>query len=191
MRRCLGSDRRAAARRSGGGSWVIRAASSSRKRIQGEASCPPSSGSSTRSEFVVEPSPGSGARAGEPLHGLRHPLLSLRLSAGEPDPRVERSAAPRPGRSRGGAAPRHEQLPRGDRPGVSGAVRGVVRPQHRGDAGGHQAGGALARQPGHRAGRDVRAASGPTVHRSLGRGDRLRDRPAWRRRSSSRAWDTR
>ena len=50
-------------------------------------------------------------QAGRPLHGLRHPVLPQRLSAREPDPRVERLRLPRGLGGGERAAARDEQLP--------------------------------------------------------------------------------
>ena len=64
------------------------------------------------------------------MHGLRNPVLPLRnrgLSAGQPDPRVERPGAARPLGCRQRATARHQQLPRVHRPAVPGALRVRVR----------------------------------------------------------------
>ena len=77
---------------------------------------------------------------GRPLHGLRHPVLPQRLSAGQPHPRVERP------RVAGGVAPgdrpaaRDQQLPRVHRPALPGALRDGVRARHQPAGGDDQAG---------------------------------------------------
>ncbi len=69
--------------------------------------------------------------AGGPLHGLRYPVLSPGLPAGQPDPGVERAGPHRALGRRLGAAARHQQLPGVHRSAVPGAVRGRLRPGHR------------------------------------------------------------
>ena len=66
-------------------------------------------------------------RPGGAVHGLRHPVLPPGLSAGEPDPRLERPGLSRPVAGGDRAAARHQQLPRVHRQALPGALRGVVR----------------------------------------------------------------
>ena len=109
---------------------------------------------------------------GQPLHGLRHPVLQQRLPARQPHPRLERPRLPGP-LARGDRAPaRHQQLPRVHRPAVPGAVRGRLRARHQRRPGDHQAG----------RGRDHR----PGLGRGLGHaGAARRCRPASRSPSSA------
>ena len=67
---------------------------------------------------------------GQPLHGLRHPVLQQRLPARQPHPRLERPRLPRPVARGHRPAARHQQLPRVHRPALPGAVRGGVRARH-------------------------------------------------------------
>ena len=55
---------------------------------------------------------GAAAGAGRAVHGLRHPVLPPGLSAGEPDPRLERPGLSRPVAGGDRPAARHQQLPR-------------------------------------------------------------------------------
>ena len=88
---------------------------------------------------VYLPYPETGSpRSGRAMHGLRHPVLSHRLSAREPDPRLERSRLSRPMESRHRPAARDQQLPGVHRPPVSGAVRRRLRARHQQRPGHHQ-----------------------------------------------------
>ena len=61
------------------------------------------------------------------LHGLRRAVLPhLRLPAAQPHPGLERHGLARPVAPRAGAAPRDEQPPRGHRPDLPGALRGLL-----------------------------------------------------------------
>ena len=71
------------------------------------------------------------ARAGQPLHGVRRPVLPPRLPARQPDPRLERPRVPRQLRGGDRAAPPHEQLPGVHRPPLPGAVRSRLRARDR------------------------------------------------------------
>ena len=82
---------------------------------------------------------GDPARAGRPLHGLRHPLLPHRrdgqrpgpgLPDQQPDPRVERPGLPRPVARGDHPPPQDQQLPRVHRPRLPRAVRGLVHAGH-------------------------------------------------------------
>ena len=128
---------------------------------------------------VYEEQPVARAAApGRPLHGLRHPVLPQRLSAGQPDPRVERP------RVEGGVAPGHrapardEQLPRVHRPALPGAVRDGVRARHQPAGGDDQAGRGQHHRPGLRQ-RHGHPAAARAAHRQDRRRRRLRARPAW------------
>ena len=115
------------------------------------------------------------ARAGRPLHGLRRSLLPQRLSAGQPDPGLERPRLPRPLRRRDRPAARDEQLPRVHRPAVPGAVRGGVRAR---DPRGRRGDDQTDRERDHQ----------PCLGGGLGRRRSRRGaRPASRWRSSARA----
>src|SRR5687768_14727660 len=62
------------------------------------------------------------AAAGQALYGLRYPLLSQRLPAGEPDPRMERPGLLRPLARGYRPACRDQHLPEVHRAAVPGAV---------------------------------------------------------------------
>ena len=107
---------------------------------------------------VYEPFPdGELQGPGQPLHGLRHPVLQQRLPARQPHPGLERPRLPRPLARRHRPAARHQQLPRVHRPAVPGAVRGGVRARHQPGPGHDQAGRGRDHRPGLRA----RAGSTP------------------------------
>ena len=75
-----------------------------------------------------------GVPAGPQVHGLRNPVLPLgncRLSAGQPDPRMERPGPPRPVGCRERPAACHQQLPGIHRPPVPRPVRVGLRAVHR------------------------------------------------------------
>ena len=136
---------------------------------------------------VYEPFDARDAQAaGRPLHGLRHPVLQQRLSARQPDPRLERPRLPRSLARRDRAAARDEQLPRVHRPALPGAVRGVVRARHQPGSGHDQAGRGRDRRsrlgrrldPAGACRRCARASAWPSS---------APGRPASPRRSSSRA----
>ena len=76
--------------------------------------------------------------AGRALHGLRHPLLSPRLSGQQHHPGLERPGVPRrlAGGPRGPAL--DQQLPGVHRPHLPGAVRGGVHAEHQRPAGDDQ-----------------------------------------------------
>ena len=130
-------------------------------------------------------------QAGRALHGLRHSLLPHRLSGEQPDPGLERSGLSR--QLAGGRAqpPHHQQFPRGDRPRLPGAVRGLLHAQHRRQSGDHQDDRMRDRRPRLRAGLgEAGAALGQD--RKEGRGRRLGPRrhglrPAARPRRARRA----
>ena len=92
---------------------------------------------------------------GQPLHGLRHPLLQPGLPAGQPHPGLERPRLPGPLARGHRPPPRHQQLPRVHRAAVPGPVRGGVRARHQRGPGHHQAG----RGQHHRRGLGARAGS--------------------------------
>ena len=114
------------------------------------------------------------ARAGRALHGVRGAVLSPRLPAREPDPRLERPRLPRPLARGDRAAPPHEQLPGVHGPALPGAVRGGVRARdRRGQCRVDQAGRALDRQPRLGGGLD-RPAAAARPHWPVRRSRRLR-----------------
>ena len=122
-------------------------------------------------------------RAGRSVHGLRHPVLPHRLSAGQPDPGVERPGlAQRLGRGAGAAA-RHQQLPGVHRAALPGAVRDRLRGRDQPGPGDdqerrgrdHRQG--LGRAPGH-------AAAAGVAHRQDRRGGRIGTGRTGRRPSS-------
>ena len=135
------------------------------------------------------------------MHGLWHSLLQQRLSAGQPDSRLERSGLPRALARRARSPARHEQLPRVHRAAVSRAVRVGVRAGHQQRSGRHQAGrgrdhrSRLGRRVGHATapdgsngqavGRDRlgsgRFGCGTTADASRTRGDRAGARRSHRR----------
>ena len=112
-------------------------------------------------------------RPGRALHELRHPVLSHRLPAREPHPRLERPRLPGPVGGGARRAPRHEQLSRGHRPGLPGAVRGGLRPQHQRRPRHHQIDRARDRGPRARGGLDP-ARPGRRAVRQDGGGHRER-----------------
>ena len=171
----------AAARREASSRWASRPASSSTR-----ASCRPTATPARAHRGlgrVPRALPGrEAARAGRPLHGLRHPLLphrarciagmATRLPDQQPDPRVERPRLPRP-LARGARPPaQDQQLPGVHRPRLPGALRGLVRARHQRAAGDDQEHRVRDRRQGLRRGLD-RAAS------------RRRSAPARRSRSSA------
>ena len=73
------------------------------------------------------------------MHGLRHPVLPLRVPAGQPHPGVERPGpAGTLGRGRRATA-LDQQLPRGHRADLPRPVRGLLHPGHQPARGHHQA----------------------------------------------------
>ncbi len=85
---------------------------------------------------------------GQPVHGLRHPVLQRRLPARQPDPGLERPGLPGPVASRHRTAARHQQLPGVHRPALPGALRGGLRARHQLRSGHHQAGRDVDHRPG-------------------------------------------
>ena len=139
------------------------------------------------------------ARAGRALHGLRRSVLPHRQADGrrrvrlpdqQPDPRVERSGLPRAVARGAGAAAQDQQLPRVDRPRLSGAVRGVVRARHQRAGGHHQEHRVRDRRPRLRRGLD-RPRAAAVAHRERRSPSSGRARRDWRARRSSTARATR
>ena len=77
-------------------------------------------------EFMIPLGEEGDEKAGGALHGLRHPVLSHRLPGQQPDPRLERPRLQRRLARGARQPPHHQQFPRGDRPRLPGAVRGVL-----------------------------------------------------------------
>ncbi len=112
------------------------------------------------------------AGPGQPLHGLRHPVLQQRLPARQPHPRLERPGLPRLVARGHRPAARHQQLPRLHRPAVPGAVRVGLRARHQPAGGHHQAGRVRDHRARLRRGLD-RAGRGRRAHRPDGGGGRI------------------
>ena len=129
-------------------------------------------------------------RAGGALHGLRHPVLSQRLSGQQPDPGLEQPGLSPPVGGRAPHAAFHQQLPGVHRPHLPRAVRGILHAEHRRQPGDHQDDRVRHRRS-RLAGRLDQAASAVASHRQARRGGRAPARPAWPVRSSWRAPATR
>ena len=124
--------------------------------------------------------------AGRALHGLRHSLLSQRLSGTQSDPGLERSCLPRQ-LAGGGAQPaQHQQFSGSDRPHLPGAVRSFLHAQPRRQSRYDKVDRMRDRRPRLR-GRLDRAGAALRAHRQKGGRGRLRTggtglRPAARAR---------
>ncbi len=115
---------------------------------------------------------------GQPVHGLRHPVLQQRLPARQPHPRLERPRLPGPLARGHRPAARHQQLPRVHRAAVPGAVRGGLRARHQRRPGHHQAGRGRDHRPGLVRGLG-RAACARACAPASGWRSSARARPAW------------
>ena len=144
-------------------------------------------------EFVVPLAEKAVQHASRALHGLRHSLLPLRhvghdarLPGQQPDPRLERPRLSRQLAAGAGQPALDQQLPRSDRPHLPGAVRRLVHAQPRRQSRRHQDHRMRHRRQGL-GGRLDRAATGRNRRPAKQSPSSARARPAWRRRSSSRA----
>ena len=103
------------------------------------------------------------------MHGLRDPVLPRGLSAGQPDPRLERPRLPRQVARGDRPAAHHQQLPRVHRPDLPRSVRVGVRAGDQRRPGDDRADRDGDRRAGVPGGLDRSRAAGPP-HREDGRG---------------------